>query len=227
MERRREVNDVMRHDMRTRVGIGKGYVAMLLAHYDRMTPEQRAMALTGLGEAFDRLDEFSRRVLLDEKIATHDVVAHRADVPLATLVDAARAACAGIEVEIARGTPETLHIDPVLARDIVDNLVANARTAAPEGTAVTLRLRCDRGALRIEVHDEGAGVTEDDRAVLFTRYGRTGQAREAGSPGLGLGLWIVRRLVEAHGGRYGVELDEGTTFWVELPVSPNAVLSPW
>ena len=64
--RRREINEVMRHDMRTRVGIGKGYVTMLRTHHDAMTPAQREMALAGIADAFDRLDEFTRRVLLDE-----------------------------------------------------------------------------------------------------------------------------------------------------------------
>lgn len=224
--RRREINDVMRHDMRTRVGIGKGYVAMLQAYFDKMTPEQRATALIGLGEAFDRLDEFARRVLLDEKIQTHDTVPQRGEVPLSTFVDAARAAYPAVVVEVGPDAPETAYVDPVMVRDVVDNLVANARAAAPPGTDVVLRIGGGDGSLRVEVHDEGDVVTEADREVLFTRYGRTAHGMEKHTPGLGLGLFIVARLVEAHGGSYGVELGDGTTFWVELPVSPNGVRSP-
>src|SRR3712207_7986443 len=98
---------------------------MLQAHFERMSPEQRATALQGLGEAFDRLDEFARRVLLDEKLQTHDVVPQRGDVPVETLVAAARAAHPQAVVEVDPSAPETAHVDPVMVRDVLDNLVAN------------------------------------------------------------------------------------------------------
>lgn len=225
-ERRREVNDLMRHDMRTRVGIGKGYVSMLLAHYDAMTPDQRDTALHGVAEALDRLDEFSRRVLMDEKLVTRDDRPQRGSVPLGGLVEAAVAPYPGVVVDLAPGLPETAYLDPVMAREILDNLLANARVAAPAGTPVTLRVTCGAGTVRFAVRDEGPGVTEEDRAVLFERYGRTERSRAAHAPGLGLGLSIVRRLAEAHGGTCGVETGAGTEFWVELPVSPNGVPPP-
>lgn len=222
-DRRREVNDVMRHDMRTRVGIGKGYITMLLAHYDRMSPEQRAAALRGIDDAFDRLDEFSRRVLMDEKLEVVGPVAQRGDVPVAAMLQPVAAAYPGVVVETAPDVPESAYVDPVMVRELLDNLLSNAVTAAPADTPVTLRVS---GALRFEVRDAGDTITEADVPVLFERYGRTDHSRRTQAPGLGLGLSIVRRMVEAHGGTYGVDLGDGTTFWVELPVSPNGVLSP-
>ena len=222
-EWRREVNDVMRHDMRTRVGIGKGYITMLLGHYDAMSPEQRASALRGIGDAFDRLDEFSRRILMDEKLEALGPVAQCGEVPVASLLDGVRRAFPDVDVDVADSVPETVVVDPVMVREILDNLVANAVVAAPPGTPVTLRVA---GGLRFEVHDAGDGVTEADRAVLFRRFGRTERSRRTQAPGMGLGLSNVRRMVEAHGGTYGVELGDGTSFWVDLPVSPNGVLSP-
>jgi len=222
---RREVNDVMRHDMRTRVGIGKGYVSMLLGHYEQMTPEQRAAALRGIADAVDRLDVFSRRVLMDEKLETRDLELQRGDVAVAELVAAAAAEHPGVVVA-AGELPETAFLDPVVVREILDNLLANAVAAAPQGTPVTLRAECVGGVLRFEVHDEGDGVTEADLPVLFRRYGRTEHSRRTSAAGLGLGLSIVRRLAEACGGTCGVEIGAGTTFWVRLPVSPNDVLTP-
>lgn len=215
-ERRREANDVMRHDMRTRVGIGKGYITMLLAHYDRMTPDQRAAALRGIDDAFDRLDEFSRRVLMDEKLEVAGPVAQRGEVPVAELLRPAVAAYPEVVVETAPDVPECVHVDPVMVRELLDNLLANARVAAPQDTPVTLRVS---GALRVEVRDAGDTIAESDVPVLFERYGRTEHSRRTQAPGLGLGLSIVRRMVEAHGGTYGVDLGEGTAFWVELPAA--------
>lgn len=222
-ERRREVNDLMRHDMRTRVGIGKGYITMLLTHYERMTPEQRVAALRGIDDAFDRLDEFSRRVLMDEKLEVVGPVAQRGEVPVTAMLEPVARTYPDVVVETAPEVPETAYVDPVMVREMLDNLLANARTAAPPDTPVTLRVS---GALRFEVRDAGGSIAETDVPLLFERYGRTEHSRRTQAPGLGLGLSIVRRMVEAHDGTYGVELGDGTTFWVELPVSPNGVLSP-
>lgn len=226
LEWRREANDVMRHDMRTRVGIGKGYIAMLLNHYDAMTPAQRAAALQGLGDAFDRLDEFSRRVLMDEKLEVQGARPQGGDVAVSTLVDAIAAVHPVLVVAVDDAAPAVAHVDPVMVREILDNLVSNARAVAPRGTDVRLRVTGDPEWLRFEVRDEGPGVSGEDRKVLFQRYGRTEHSRRRQAAGLGLGLSIVRRLVEAHGGTFGVDTGDGTTFWVELPVSPNGVRSP-
>lgn len=224
--RRREINEVMRHDLRTRVGIGHGYISMLLAHHDAMTPDQRASALQGLAEAFARLDAFGRRVLMDDRLEIGDVVPQRGEVPVDTLVKPMLAAYPEVVVEVEPGAPETACVDPMLVREILDNLLANAHAAAPADTDVTLRVSGGAGTVRFAVTDEGDGITEADRAVLFTRYGRTERSRRTGAPGLGLGLSIVRRLVEAHGGTYGVETGAGTTFWVALPVSPPEAPAP-
>lgn len=216
----------MRHDLRTRVGIGQGYVSMLMSHHDVMTPEQRASALQGLAEAFARLDAFGRRVLMDDRLEIGDVVPQRADVSVEALVGPARAAYPEVVVEVAPGAPGTAHVDPTLVREILDNLLANAHVAAPADSDVLLRVSGGEGTVRFEVTDEGGVVTEADRAVLFTRYGRTERSRRGGVPGLGLGLSIVRRLVEAHGGAYGAETGSVTTFWVELPVSPPGPATP-
>lgn len=226
LERRREINDVMRHDLRTRLGIGKGYVAILLKHAEDMTPEQREAALKGLAGAFDRLDEFGRRVLVDEQLVTWGARPQPGEVSVEGLLREVERTYPAVEVSLDPDAPGTITADPVMLREVLDNLVANAVRAAPTGTAVSLRARASGGSVRFEVRDEGGGVTEDDLAVLFTRYGRTGRARADASPGMGLGLSIVARLVEAHGGTYGADLRQGTTFWVVLPVSPAAAASP-
>lgn len=216
LARRREINDVMRHDLRTRVGIGNGYISMLLTHHEALSPDQRATALRGLAEAFGRLDALGRRVLMDEKLLTREVRAEPGEVTVAGLLGPTRTAYPDVLVEVAGDVPETVFVDPFLVRDVLDNLLANARTAAPPDTDVTLRVR-GGPALRFEVRDEGDGPAEADRAVLFRRYGRTERSRRLGEPGMGLGLSIVARLVEAHGGTYGVDTGDGTTFWFELP----------
>jgi signal transduction histidine kinase len=105
---------------------------------------------------------------------------------------------------------------------VVSNLVTNAFKYGG-GSDVELSAREHEGMLRIEVRDEGPGIAPEAQAQIFERYERAGAGET--TDGLGLGLWICRRLVEEMNGRIGVHsaLGEGATFWVELPRAPELV----
>jgi len=150
-ERRRDVNDAMRHETRTWIGIGKGYVSMLTTHFDHLSPEQRQMALDGIAASYAKLDAFTRSVLLDEQLETRELEPHRGEVSVEQLVAPVRGTYPDVAVE-ADG--EVANVDPVMAREVVDNLVRNA--VAVGEPPVTLRLRAEPLCLRIEVHDGGS-----------------------------------------------------------------------
>lgn len=209
-ERRRAVNDALRHDTRNWLGIGKGYASMLTNHFDALTPEQRDRAVAGLVKAFDRLDVFTRGVLVDEQLLTHEVAAHRADTTVEALVAPVRQAFPEVAVEVSG---DAVRVDSAMVREVLDQLVRNAVTAG--APPVTVRVAATEGCLRIEVHDEGETIAEGE--TLFERYATTEHSRKTHTCGMGLGLSIVRRYAEAHGGHAGVRLGGGTTFWVELP----------
>jgi signal transduction histidine kinase len=206
--RRRVVNDLMRHDLRTRFTIGKGYAAVLRASYDALAPEQRDQAMAGLLDAFDKVEVFSRRVLLDEQLEV-DPSVEPGDVPVAGVLAAVRAAYPSVVTEVAPDAPATVRADPMLLREVVDNLVANAVVAAGGATLKVL------GSNRFEVCDTGPGIPPDELPAVWDRYVRTARSLAAREPGLGLGLPIVRRVMDLHGGTYGAASDAtGTTFWV-------------
>jgi signal transduction histidine kinase len=124
-----------------------------------------------------------------------------------------------IELEIDDDLP-SLEGDPVLLRRAVDNLIDNARKYS--NSCVTLRARRDEGVL-VEVSDRGIGMGAEDLARAFQPFFRADRSRARG--GLGLGLALARRIVEAHGGALDLESepDEGTTARIHLPLpSPLA-----
>ena len=102
---------------------------------------------------------------------------------------------------------------------LFDNLLSNAIKFTPRGGRVDISLGGSNGKAVIEVSDTGIGISEEERLHLFERFFRTQVVLDRQIPGTGLGLYISKAIVEAHGGRIGVHSLEGlgTTFVVELP----------
>ena len=117
------------------------------------------------------------------------------------------------------GMRTPLSADRARLGQMLDNLLSNAVKFTPEGGIVTLRVQPDGDCVRLEVADTGMGIPADETEQLFSRFFRTSNATEQAIPGTGLGLTIVKALVEAHGGRISVESVEGsgTTFRIDLP----------
>ena len=124
-------------------------------------------------------------------------------------------------------------VGPVLAdaarlRQVLFNYLSNALKHTPEGGRVMVRVACeDESLYRVEVEDTGVGIRLEDRPLLFTEFGQLGAAEKAKS-GTGLGLAITSRIVEAQGGRVGVEstFGVGSRFWALLPRRPASEPQP-
>jgi signal transduction histidine kinase len=130
------------------------------------------------------------------------------------------AAKVGVTIHLdARDGPSTA-ADPRRLLQVFDNLISNAVKFSNSGGLVLVVARCARSTWRVDVSDTGIGIPPDEAAKLFGAFVRGSNARIAGLPGTGLGLWIVKALVEMHGGDVKVEsvLNEGTKFSVFLPV---------
>jgi len=134
-----------------------------------------------------------------------------------------QAEAAGIDLHIEiEGAPSDLTVTGDVGRldQVLSNLMANALRYTPAGGVVTLQAQPTDGGVRIIVRDTGQGIPAEDLPYVFDRFWRGDRSRShAGGAGSGLGLAIAQQLIQAHGGRIGVESEpgQGTAFTIELP----------
>lgn len=114
--------------------------------------------------------------------------------------------------------PVIVACDPVRIEQVLNNLVSNAIKYSPRGGRVSIAIEREDGSISLSVSDEGIGISAEDLEQVFSPFRRTGASKEL-VPGVGLGLFVARRIIESHGGRLTVESepDQGCTFRVELP----------
>ncbi len=110
-------------------------------------------------------------------------------------------------------------------RQVLDNILSNAFKYSPPGGRVVVSVTADSDTVAVEVADWGRGVASEDQGVLFTLFGRVDVGDSRDTAGLGLGLAISARIVEAHGGRLTHRANEngvGSVFRIELPCGDEA-----
>ncbi|MBL7998199.1 MAG: hypothetical protein JNL32_06120 [Candidatus Kapabacteria bacterium] len=125
-------------------------------------------------------------------------------------------------IKIFTDIPDTLphaEFDPQKIEEVLDNLISNAIKFSMQGSYVYVRVLAQDTSFTIEVEDKGLGLSEDDVKKAFQRGMKLGARPTAGEPSSGLGLWIVKRLVEAHHGSVWLRstLGKGSTFGIVLP----------
>lgn len=121
--------------------------------------------------------------------------------------------------------PGAIEADPVLLRRVLDNLLENAHKYSPEtDTEVALSVSARSGLACFEVRDRGMGISEEDLPRIFSAFFRGERSRSRGTGGVGLGLTLAKRIIEAHGGSIEVEsvVGRGSTFRACLPLSSSA-----
>jgi len=140
---------------------------------------------------------------------------------LATVIEShsRRAEVEGVTLELRLQPNLELRGDGGRLRQVVDNLLTNALDHTPRGGRITVTADTQDGSIRIQVADTGSGIASEDLPSVFERFWRADKSRARVSGGSGLGLSIVRKLVEAHHGTVTVtsEIGHGTVFTVAVP----------
>jgi PAS domain S-box-containing protein len=218
------------HELRTPLALIRGYTETLL-HIPLEPDEQRAY-VERIDEATGRLASLVDEVLDVTHLQADPLILDRSTTTFASLVARLRGdlVLAGgadrLRVEAPVDLPP-LDVDVPRVGQVLGNLVGNALKYAPDGSAVVLGAIPDGKWLVVTVDDEGVGIPEEDLALVTEPFHRAWNVRESRIPGTGLGLFISRRLVEAHGGRLtlGDRPDgrSGTRASFTLPLAPAGV----
>ncbi|WP_350347803.1 HAMP domain-containing sensor histidine kinase [Agromyces sp. G08B096] len=214
------------HELRTPLASIRGYAELTRLHGGEL-PEDVRHAIGRIESETVRMTELVEDLLLLARLDEGRELVH-AEVDLGALVaDAvADAQVAGPDHDWEVSVPER----PVLVtgdeprlRQVLGNLLANARVHTPAGTAVAATLTADASSATITVADDGPGIDPGVRDTLFERFARGDSSRSRRAGSTGLGLAIVRAVVEAHDGEVSVESEPGrTVFTVRLPVEAPA-----
>jgi signal transduction histidine kinase len=201
------------HELRTPVSSIKGYAQMLLRGYQKgtMSPERLARSLVTIDRATERLAVLTSDLLDVSRIRLGQLPLRPQEIELGSLVSDIASRYADtyrdqhpIEVVVS-GDPFPAIADPDRLDQVLANLIDNAAKYSPGGGTITVTVeRANHGAL-VTVKDEGIGLPEESLEAIFEPFGRATNAIERSLPGLGLGLYICRGIIERHGGRIWAE----------------------
>jgi len=215
---------MLRHDINNPVAVALGYTQIIVERLqDAGHPDPEVLVLAGsVAELLKAIADLVANYLHMGAIDRGVPWLHYEDVALDTLVREVveRLRPAAAEKEIAvdlAGSSPTVRADRRQLGRVFTNLVGNAIKYGPGPGRVAVTLTGDADEVAVAVADTGYGIAAPDLARLFTRYARF--HRDKGIPGTGLGLYLSKAIVEAHGGSIGVdsELGRGSTFTVRLP----------
>lgn len=227
-QQRDEYLGVISHDLRSPLNSVMMCVSMLKQSVEerRITDQDvnlAARAERNVKRMAAMLEELTEATSLESKGAAP----RREPCDLRTIVAGAVDALEGarerrLAVEIDDAATFVILADPSQLERVVANLLTNALKYSAGEALVTVRLTRTHGEVVLQVVDRGIGIAPESVAMLFDRYYRT-SAGKAQASGLGLGLYIARLIVEAHGGRIDVtsELGKGSTFELRLPCAPS------
>jgi PAS domain S-box-containing protein len=211
------------HEFRTPLGVIQSSAEILHDYLDRLAPDERQEHLASITKNTRRMAGLMEEVLVLGRLDAGKLPFDPSPVDLAVLltrlVDEAHSATdylSPIELR-AENLPALVRIDEKLVTHILSNLLSNAVKYSPPGTPVEFSAQLRQHQLEFCVRDRGIGVPESDQPRLFEAFHRG--ANVGHRAGTGLGLVIVKRCVELHGGRLELKsrLGEGTTVTVWLP----------
>lgn len=183
------------------------------------------MMQQGVAET-ERLNELCENILLSSRLESASQVIEHQSVDLNLLVresaDTYNQRMSDRRIRFETTEKAIISGDPLLLRLCLHNLIDNAIKYSPKNTSVTLRTEASLSGYRITVADEGPGISDTEKEKIFGRFYRSGSESTRKTKGTGLGLYLSRKIAEAHGGTLKVRDNrpQGSIFVMDIPNNP-------
>lgn len=242
--RMQEFLAVAAHELKTPITAGKGYVQIALKRlnkvHDAVTEQAPTLAgsieqlrknLEDAEHSTQRLTRLVDRLLDVAHIQANKLELRPESVDLAAIIHTRvreqrlATPSRAIRYKVRPIRPVPTVADPDRIGQVLLNYLANALKYSPEESVVEVTLDVRGSAARVSVRDRGQGIPLAEQERIWSRFEQLGDTQQRGfTAGLGLGLYISRAIVEAHGGHVGVQsaVGQGSTFWFDLPLARPA-----
>ncbi len=215
------------HELRSPLASLRAYIDLVVQDYAHMPMHDLGVLLRTLDRVAVKFQGLTENLIDMGSLQTGQFSVRPVPTPIGQLIDDAvdqtqlllRAGEQRIEFQIQ--DPQALvWADAPRIIQVIVNLLNNANKYSPENTVITLSTQTDNGYLVVRITDHGDGITSEEQALIFTRYFRGKRAGHEGM-GIGLGLALVKGIVQAHGGEVSVNSVPGeTTFSFSLRMAP-------
>ena len=219
------------HELRTPLASIKGHIEVVLDEQVGRINEEQRESLTFANMDADHLDRLIEDLLLVSSIEFGVLRLHMDRTPLGEAIDWSlermardlRQKAIEMEVRVPASLP-ALRADKDRLVQVLSNVFRNAINFSPPGTRITVEARAIDGVVETRVTDQGIGVPKESLELIFDRFYQVDQGTKRRVGGAGLGLFICRGIIEAHGGRIWAESEpgKGTTIVFQLPVWEEA-----
>jgi PAS domain S-box-containing protein len=222
-----ELLSILAHDIRTPLATLKGHATALLSNYPRWGNEMVTEFLEAINRGVDELVHQVDQSLALTRVETGRLGLHPEAMNPEKVIHQSLERAAGVlaDLQVELDLPETLpevRVDPARIEEVFTNLLENAARYNPVEKPIIIRAEPITHMLKISVIDYGPGIPEEKKSQIFEKFVRA----DAEGGGTGLGLFISRKIVEAHGGRIWVEsppptTNQGSAFIFTLPLMPS------
>lgn len=217
------------HELRTPLVSLRGYTSLLSDRGDEMGPDEQKKVLKIMSANTHRLERLVDQILAVSGIERGVLSLEEEEVGMAALIEEC--------VQVIRGQskvnhpiaiqwlskPGKLRGDPLRLEQVFVNLLSNAVKYSPEGGDINIVVDRDSTWLTVSIRDHGMGIAEEHQAGIFEKFKRIGGDQTKGIEGTGIGLYLVKEIVEMHKGEVDLDSEpgKGSTFTVRFPVDPS------
>ena len=216
-----ELSGLVSHELRTPLTVIIGAVNTVLSEEDLLSAQEKRQLLNDAAAEAESLSHLLGNLLELSRVRAEQLVLHTEPVNTRVIVQkvidniSKQTTPNRFSLDFPKGLPPA-YADPLRLERILYNLLDNAIKYSPPKSDIRISAKTKGGHLVISVKDQGEGISAEDQSRLFAPFQRL---ENAGAKGIGLGLLVCRRLVEAHGGRIWVESrpGRGSTFLFTIP----------